>query len=198
MANETNDSENCYGTGANLVLCILTYNNHQIDIYLNYMAILLAIIPLVLTFTFLNHNKYASVIRHTAWIIILLGLFLFQIGLCVAVSCAGVSVVWSALVGFTPFLFVNIKYFDATAYENLYVNFINATLYVSTVYSIALWIYYAMVATFITTVAHFCALVLGIFMAYIIIRLFIFFQPDRTYPVNENIQGSNADYVLLK
>ena len=194
----SNSAETCYGSGTDLVVCILTYNNHQVDVYLNYVAILLSTIPLMLTFALLNRCKYSSVIRHTLWIIILLFLFLFQIGLCVAVNCAGVSVVWSALVGFTPFLFVNIKYFDATAYESVYVTFINATLHVSIVYSIALWIYYAVVATFITTVAHFCALVLGIFLAYMLVYIFLVFKPDRSNPVSESIPSSIADYVLLK
>jgi hypothetical protein len=196
----SNDSESCYGSGGDLIICILTYNNYQIDVYLNYIAIVLASLSLILTVMLLNKRKYSVMIRYVSWIGTIFGLFSFQIGLCVAVNCAGVSVIWSALAGFTPFLFFNIQYFDEMAYDKAYyVAGITTSLYISELYSIVLWIYYAVVASFITTVAHLCAIILGLLLGYIFVYILFRSNPckrslDITPPPPS---ASNAGYVLL-
>ena len=163
--------KNCEGSGISLVHCILSYNDHAFDAYLNYFAISLTSISLLLALLLFNPNKYSLFVRQFFWIILLIGLFLFQIILCVVVECAGVSIIWRALCGFIPFTFYSIQSFDSSVYEkqkNLHI--ISITMYISLVYCIVLLIYYAIVAYAITTVAHFCALLLGLLIGYSFLR----------------------------
>ena len=162
----SDDSGNCYGTRRELVACILTYNNHTLDIYLNYTALLFAVVPLCLIFTCADKTKYSIFVRFVSWISVLFGLILFQLLLCMLMHCAGISIVWSALCSFSPYVFFKMRTLDATAYQRIQdVHAISVTLYLSLFYCSCLWVYYAVTVAFITTLAHVCAFIMGIVLA---------------------------------
>jgi hypothetical protein len=93
-------------------------------------------------------------------------LFAFQIGLCIAVGCAGVSIVWAALNGAQ----IVVVYFDIGCDDEVetpgsrtwIMRQIALTLVaISLLFDCGLATYYAVVSVTITTVAHLCAVVLG-------------------------------------
>ncbi|GBG29326.1 Hypothetical Protein FCC1311_055482 [Hondaea fermentalgiana] len=78
----------------------------------------------------------------------------FQIGLCLAVDCVGISIVWSAHAGILIALARSLE-IDATPFLRQKLrNFAGAC--------IAAWTYYALVEPPITTVAHAAAVAMGL------------------------------------
>lgn len=69
--------------------------------------------------------------------------------------------IWSALDGFNLYLYVNWQR-GKRLFKPQADNILTYTLAIAWIYSIILWIYYTVTADALTTIAHLCALVLGI------------------------------------
>ena len=138
---------------------ILCYEGNVIDIVLNYTAIAATIVPTILIYCYLP-LEYEHL--RLFWIPYVILLFIFQVSLCLIVGCFGVSIVWSALCSFAIYSYV--LFISSRSYSiplgNLVL--IQSSLSTSTLFSILLWIYYAVVADFITSLAHLCAVLLGL------------------------------------
>jgi hypothetical protein len=90
-------------------------------------------------------------------------LWVFQITLCFIVGCVGVSVVWSAQLGI---LINHRRHHSATKIStNEKTRLWAMRLYrVSLVIGFTAWVYYAVIEEPITTLAHFCALAMGLLL----------------------------------
>lgn len=89
-------------------------------------------------------------------------LFVFQIMLCLyAFDCTGISIVWSALCGFNMMLYAMLSTTIQRDGSAILKYGIRAFMVLFCCYCLALWIYYGVVEELLTTLAHFCALLLG-------------------------------------
>ena len=125
---------------------ILTYNYCLRDVTINYALISL------MQFTILVHRMATmSIVLSTIY------LWSFQVALCRSVGCVGVSVVWSAQMG------ILLHYRRRQQAKRIPSSATAQYWYrTSMACGIAAWIYYAAIAEPITTVAHLCALAMGI------------------------------------
>ena len=135
------------------VECILTYGGSATtDVVLNYIAIALNLIHcgfLIVAQT-QKVNKEDHLKRQA--FVSLLFVILFQIGLCLALGCSGVSVIWCAMFGWTIATKTRVKT-RIVGGNNLFL------------FNKGLIVYYLFTKPFITTVAHICAVVLGVILA---------------------------------
>lgn len=148
------------------VLCIATYSGSPFDIVVNYCVLCCTCVALLVSLGGRRVGLGATVGVGVA--LGLLGWFaLFQIGLCLGVGCAGVSVIWCAAVGATlrpaqrcrmPTLDLDIRHCGVTHWHSALKR---GTLAASVVTSAAAFVYYLLTAEAITTVAHILAFGLG-------------------------------------
>jgi hypothetical protein len=135
------------------VECILTYGGSATtDVVLNYIAIAFNLIHcgfLIVAQT-QKVNKEDHLKRQA--FVSLLFVILFQIGLCLALGCRGVSVIWCAMFGWTIATKTRVKT-RIVGGNNLFL------------FNNGLIVYYLFTKPFITTVAHICAVVLGVILA---------------------------------
>ena len=110
-------------------------------------------------------------------------LFAFQVGLCLIVGCVGISIVWSANVGV---IVIILKYLWSQSQSLLSLsearpsrysfNFKSSGAVVAVVVvltpCVTAWLYYAVVEEALTTLAHLCALLLGVIIGLAYIRCF--------------------------
>ncbi|KAJ1452760.1 hypothetical protein M885DRAFT_619633 [Pelagophyceae sp. CCMP2097] len=130
------------GTLASRLRCIATYGGHDssFDVVLNYALVCLNVCLLLL-----GQNRDGG---QRLWLCLFF--VLFQFALCLAVGCAGVSIVWCAAAGVA---FIDCAFADAAAPRLL-----AAPVFVFDAAAIA---YYAATAVAVTTLAHVCALFMG-------------------------------------
>ena len=83
--------------------------------------------------------------------------------MCLLVHCTGISIVWSSFVGFSATVYF---YLESTNIDSDMKSTVKILLLASTLFAIALWIYYAVVADALTSVAHFAAVLLGGLIGY--------------------------------
>ena len=103
----------------------------------------------------------------------LLFVVVFQVTLCLVLGCTGISIVWCACM---PWLFLERN--DSRSNNN------NNTTTVILMLDVSVILYYAVVAPLITTVAHMCAIILGLV-------LWIFSSFLTTTPTNvQNLRES--------
>lgn len=152
------------------VVQILTYDGSETDIILNYLTffvntlVLAAVCRSSATSTSSRYDENTSrnlprkisLSRNRTWLWVTSLLFLFQIFLCsVLVRCVGISVVWSAQCSFSV---VTLHFYQIYNDNRI----LSAAVFTSTCLSVTLWIYYIVVSDLITTVAHFCSILLGL------------------------------------
>jgi hypothetical protein len=124
------------------VTSILCYNGNKMDVILNYSALTIDSISLVMLLKYPPFSSFECLRYFSFYFIVLL--FLFQINLCLIVGCSGISIVWSALCGFNAYSWVCISrlgIYDQFDYLPLH-----QVLGASLTFSISLWVYYAVVA----------------------------------------------------
>lgn len=162
--------------------CILTYDGSALDIGLNYSLLAISIgagIYLLLSST----NSRRTVLAAAIWQgIALIALFAFQLGLCMLVGCAGVSIIWNAIDGFMgQQLMSNTDYSERKKAKQLIepperarnplILCVREPAIVAVIGSILVGfivdVYYACTLPAITTVAHISAIVLGIAIGFI-------------------------------
>ena len=134
------------------VRCILTYGGDFHACIVNY-CVLAYMATLCVAFFVFSHRGAAAATRcyHAGgWLLLSLLLVAYQIGLCLVVGCAGISIVWNALAGFVLGGATRLGCAKARHFELLLAPIA------------AVDAYYAMTAPPITTVAHLCAIALGL------------------------------------
>ena len=142
------------------LLGILTYDGCTNDIFLNYVALAINTLTLIRLSHHLQSSYSYRSIRHV-WILLTLFLLVFQVVLCLFVGCSGISIVWSAQIGFCWSF--RSSYFPSS--ENVLLRLLLGT---STLLDCGLWIYYYVIADQLTSIAHGCAVLLGILLAWIV------------------------------
>jgi hypothetical protein len=140
------------GTVTHRTACILTYGGHVPDIWLNYV---------VLAATLLVTVVHLTTIRGVRWWdgAALVGVAVFQVVLCLRVGCAGISIVWCAVAGWLIHEREEDEPGDPGSNDRP--GWLRRLEDVLLTGILAVLVYYAGTAPPITTVAHFCALVLG-------------------------------------
>lgn len=142
---------------------VLTYHGSETDVILNYTAIVVTLTPILLILYELPERFR---LWRFIWIPLLIFLFVFQVVLCLIVGCYGVSIVWSALCGFSVYIiYWNFNSADVINRKTRLL-LIRLSLSSSALFSTALWMYYAVTSEIITTVAHLCAILLGVTLAF--------------------------------
>lgn len=145
---------------------ILSYEDSIVDVYLNYTALAITLLHLILVLSFLTRYTKSN-IHYYFGVLFSFGLFAFQISLCIFLECVGISIIWSAMYGFCAYTELRIGVLircDRPLSKGVLerVLFVLASLYCS-----LLWIYYLLVEPYITTLAHVAALSLGIILGHI-------------------------------
>ena len=154
--------------------CILTYGGEARDIWINYAILVLTLAVSLFrskdTFTEIPEENLKA-----RWLCVSAVMFftvcIFQWSLCLCLGCAGISIVWCALAGW---MINERKYHQRpgdigqpTEGRNALDVYEDVTLTAV----LAVLIYYATTAAVITTVAHFCALILGTLLSRLVRRL---------------------------
>lgn len=165
------------GITARLV-CILGYNGNTVDIAINYALILINVGHCILELRINKSDGNATTrsARHEqlelrAAAAALAFVTLFQVVLCLAVSCSGVSIIWCAMCGWIMSRRRKLRIDNDGNCHDCDDNDDERTsrgnyLYGSSEKAVLLLdilaiVYYAVTLPFITTIAHVCALVLG-------------------------------------
>jgi inner membrane protein involved in colicin E2 resistance len=134
---------------------ILTYNGSVLDSVLNWVMLILSLLPAVR----LCLPPFGWRLRHyVEWLVVCIGLFVFQIILCILADQVGISVVWSAMIGYSA---MGAYFFVPLSSILFTVSFAIAVLA-----ALAVWIYYAVVEDLLTTIAHLYAVVLGVIIGF--------------------------------
>eukprot|EP01038_Epipyxis_sp_PR26KG_P008644 gene8644-11684_t len=150
-----------------VLLNILSYDGSVLDCALNYVALIVT--SVALTFAFISTSWHDERLQRLPFLMIPIEIFLFifQIVLCVIESCVGISVVWSGLCGINMlwmYWFCN----SPNSLNNCKMNDVSATFFIlSLLFCVAIWIYYAIVDNLLTSIAHFCAILLGFALGFI-------------------------------
>ena len=123
---------------------ILTYDGSATDIILNYIALVVTLFPFLF---FLLKGGSGKILIW--WGTVFIFLWAFQIGLCLAEGCTGISIVWNAVIGHGV-----VDHMRETVF-----NF--RVLLFSGIFAAVIDAYYLFSTDLITTAAHACALLLG-------------------------------------
>jgi hypothetical protein len=108
------------------------------------------------------------------------------------VLCSGISIVWSAVDGVIIVLFYEFQ-LKLRLFESSDAHFLFLSLCFAWLYSLILWIYYATTDDFLTTIAHLCALLLGLLIG----KILIFFSfSDLPLTRNENIDNPYSPIIV--
>lgn len=134
--------------------CILSYGGSEIDIVLNYVLLLVNVASCGLTLAWEGGRGYRVALHSLLFVMV------FQIALCLALGCSGISIVWCACAGWI--MAERRRLEDRSegnpSAERLKILYVERAIIFLDVGAI---LYYAVVTAPITTVAHFCAMVLG-------------------------------------
>jgi hypothetical protein len=138
--------------------CILSYAGSTKDVVLNYLVLLINLSYCVAAVA--NHHRVQNVQRFALGA--LLFVVLFQISLCLALGCSGISIIWCAMGGWTMserrrVVDTNTMDEESPRSLKLLINLGQVVILVDS----AVIVYYAVVEEMITTAAHICALILG-------------------------------------
>jgi hypothetical protein len=154
---------------------ILTYDNSTMDIILNYILFVISFFLVCWLNYWVVQNLSRGPVSTHQYIrfpaVYVIGMFIFQISLCLFADCVGISVVWSSNVGVIWMLVRLIngqrQWRNYSSYDQL----IGASSTVTVIVAcIAVWCYYAIIEEALTTVAHLCALILGIIIGNIYVK----------------------------
>ena len=150
------------------VVCILTYGGSSAtDIVLNYCTIAINLVCCILIVGSKTTDKKSHEEKRLG--AFLLFVVVFQISLCLAVGCSGVSVIWCAMGGWIASQRLRaIGTVTVTTPANYHLlqlqNRQQPLVYFSytvMVCDAAVVLYYFFAVPFITTIAHICAVVMG-------------------------------------
>jgi hypothetical protein len=194
--------------------CILTYQGSQKDIVLNYVLLVANVIVCSIT---TSSNAHYGTSRGLERKLVASGALVFvaayQINLCLLVGCSGISIIWSACVGW---IFSEgrrracmlggsgsnaTEASSSSPPRNRHITLLVWERAILTADVLAI-IYYACATEAITTIAHLCAILMGFLLSLASIRIF---DPDyfgrgsqnrlsyQTFPTNsETIEDQNG------
>lgn len=144
--------------------CILTYGGGARDIAINYALFILNSVwccrVAVMATASATPNTRKS--YYTSSAISLLFVVAFQITLCLILGCSGISIIWCAQAGWI----VHHRYHQTHSQAH---RIPKAEIGVVVVDVLAI-LYYATTTEAITTVAHFCAIMLGSLLSFLVTR----------------------------
>ena len=163
---------------------ILTYDNSLLDVLINYFLWMISLLSVCqVNYYFINDSINSFSFRSddsnllkcmTFPVMSQVGLFVFQVGLCLVVGCVGISIIWSANMGI---ICIILHYFHNRRERNGSLRFcFNDLLKTSCVVlamCFAAWVYYAFVEEPLTTIAHISAYILGCLIATSYIKVYI-------------------------
>jgi hypothetical protein len=124
----------------------------MVDIMINY-ALIVLLQTAVLSLGVQCHKMFISTLY----------LWAFQILLCLAVGCIGVSVVWSAQFGYL----LHNRYFRSHKVADHPSTLQTLFFHLSLCSCMIAWFYYAVIEEPITTIAHLCAVAMGYLMDFV-------------------------------
>jgi hypothetical protein len=138
--------------------CIFAYDGDTRDIAINYAVLGIDMIMSYVVFLAWPDQRK----KRTPAALSLLFVIVLQLVICWWVACSGISVVWCAVCGWMlhekrqppPFELEGLRKWAASTVHVLIIPL-----------NIAVIVYYALVANILTTVAHFCAMVLGVLLS---------------------------------
>ena len=145
--------------------CIVTYGGSVKDIWINYITLLLTLMTSAWRAKRIVLSVRPDKVVQFRWMVVttlsLIGLVFFQVALCWLVGCSGISIIWCAVAGWI----INERKHHAQPADAGRPagsrTFLDASEDLTLTFILVVLIYYAVTATFITSVAHFCALILG-------------------------------------
>jgi hypothetical protein len=176
MTSEDNGSETYECVEGNLLErlgCILSYNSHIPDCILNYTLVVVSLIYCTLTVH--NHTrdeqKASQLLRFAVGA--LLAMTVLQLTLGLTLGCSGISIIWCAMGGWIMSERRRVLDGQDEAEElSPSVQRVMKGGLMVILFDAAAIIYYAVVAEPITSVAHFCALIVGAILSKISIKLY--------------------------
>lgn len=155
----------------NQITCILFYKNDSsssssIDMYVNFSTLACNI---AVAFFMIHCLPVANVTlqnkRMSCFLMTLLFLVMFQIALCLAVQCVGISIVWCSLAGWISRELMCFLKGNNTSVIHRSPQWMIPTTTLLLIWDAVIILYYAHVAEPITTMAHLSALVLGFLLS---------------------------------
>jgi hypothetical protein len=147
--------------------CILTYEGSWGDVFINYVLLLINAAA-----CWGAHRRQRRAVSTVTAFGALVFTVSYQIVLCLIVQCSGVSVVWCAMVGWVFHQERGALTKDVRRHPNddteerKVVRMLLFTLAID----LASIIYYAVISDPITTVAHICAIIMGILLSWLALR----------------------------
>jgi len=135
---------------------ILTYEGDITNCEINYSILAIVFIPFIWWSIQRHVNGVASKRSAIFWTCFIIFLFAFQISLCFLIDCSGISIVWNAVAAIHVIILLSIRK----------PRFITYTIVLIPVFgAFGVDLYYAVVDVPLTTSAHTCAIMLGVFLA---------------------------------
>lgn len=150
--------------------CILSYSGSSVDIAINYIVLVINLVWCVIALSLHTKDIERSTALRNFAISALAFVFLFQIGLCLLVHCAGISIMWCAMGGWVISERKRLKETSDQELSRWRATSINMETLV-VLLDVGVIMYYAIEAEVITTVAHICAVILGATLSLLSIRL---------------------------
>jgi hypothetical protein len=178
------DSRRLVEQGGASVASILSYDGAETDILINYMTLsvnVLVSIPLCFVF------PSSAPLARFFWVPLLICLFIFQIVLCLFEGCTGISIVWCCVCSFNTYLWFQIYKSDIISSQG-YKSSLYASISLAGLLSAGVIIYYGVVSELLTTIAHLCAIVLGVAIGFIFARV---------SPIYELLEQINVQYDII-
>jgi len=149
------------------IISILDYDGNVLDCWINYTLLPCNLAPIIMLLQTIPSSGNEISQYRRFWAPLTIGLFIYQILLCVVVGCVGVSIVWSSFAGFYWFFLGIRQLLPSTNTFNTTWKFAG---YLSSVPTIGALIYYAITEELLTSVAHLCAILLGFLIAELFYR----------------------------
>ena len=156
------------------VSCILSYNGSEDDVIINYITFAVSLCGgaavLALQRRSVNPHIFQLMVLYQASAV--LGLFAYQVGLCLALGCAGISIVWNAMNGFLGLTLVYQGEGWAWPFHGLQRELIVRVALGTIAFGLAVDVYYAVAADLVTTIAHLAAILVGMLIGFVFVRIF--------------------------
>lgn len=145
------------------VECILTYGGNQTDIAINYAVL---VINMTACAFILGQESRENQRRALLSFLFVVS---FQVGLCLMLGCAGISIIWCACAGWMIQRARNIPREQSDAMNEETSRSCEPQLQtvcpqITLVLDAAAILYYLLTTEFITTVAHICAILMGMLL----------------------------------
>jgi cell division protein ZapA (FtsZ GTPase activity inhibitor) len=163
------------GTLGSRLACILSYGGSLSDILINYTLVVINVLycHVALRTSLDKYNRGPCAVELTRQRnrmafarLALMFVVMFQVVLCLAVGCSGVSIIWCAMCGWS--IYDRLRRVDGFQGHEMFVHRMGQIVIVLDILAIG---YYGITSPMITTIAHSLALILGAILAFISTRV---------------------------